>query len=143
MPTEHWIDGIPVRCLDAASGKYFPREELQQVYLRRERQAQFTAERKLHALAHRFYGGIGAGWVPKAGDFYTLTRATLELFQVARVEDGQVWIVNCLGAPETVQESPFPLEGFSTEGFGINRVHVGDWIFNLTSHVQGQPLPSE
>ena len=106
------------------------------VELRRERQAAFTYERKVHVLGMSLYGNRPAQfWEqwggPKAGDFYTLTRPTLELFHIARVEDGMVYIVNCLLDPETVQESGFPLDTFLTEGFGVNRIYVHPLVFTI------------
>lgn len=101
--------------------------------LQEERQFQFTPGHKLHALALRFYHGQN-DWQPKVGDFYTLTRSGIELLQVVRIEDGQVYISNCLNGLGQ-EQGPFPLDGFTTEGFGVNRVQVPDFIFDLPAAV--------
>lgn len=83
-----------------------------------------TAEQKLHALAFRFYQS--AGWEPKAGDYYTTSRADLELYKVVDVRDGKVFTTYL---PEGGTVAEWPAEEFLSEKtFGRCRVHVPDWV---------------
>lgn len=84
-----------------------------------------THEQKLEAMAHRFYQG--AEWQPKAGDYYTTSRADLEVYKVIEVRDDVIvtdYTENSAGPSE------WPASEFLTEGFGPQRVWVPDWIFN-------------
>jgi hypothetical protein len=47
-----------------------------------------TPWQKLEALSMRYYGCVV--WEPNAGDFYTTSRADLELYQVVDVTDTEV-----------------------------------------------------
>lgn len=75
---------------------------------------QLTESIKLEALSLKFYQGWH--WSPKVGDLYTICRADLELFEITRIEDGQVWIGMHTEDGVQEQESPWDLEGFTTEG---------------------------
>ena len=92
-----------------------------------------TYQQKLDALAYRFYQG--GTWEPKAGDFYTTSRADLELYQVVSVEKGVVRTRYTEGS-DAISEWP---EGeFLTAGFGPKRVFVPEWVICATpSSVQG------
>lgn len=84
---------------------------------------------KLQALAFRFYQNDPREnpWQPKAGDYYTTSRADLELYRVIKVERDVVFTSRCDGSHEV---TPWKLEEFiSMETFGARRVHVPDWIF--------------
>ena len=84
-----------------------------------------TPEQKLNALAYRFYQG--GEWTPKAGDFYTTSRADLELYQVVKIEDGKVFTRYLIGS-DVISE--WDEAGFTTEGFGPRRVYVPDWVLS-------------
>jgi len=89
---------------------------------------QLTPMQKLHALANRFYQG-GVQWIPKKGDFYTSTRADLEIYEILDVTEDKIKTVNLTAKSSIVSE--WDKETFLTEGFGINRVWVPHFIFNL------------
>lgn len=82
-----------------------------------------TFSQKLNALAHRFYQG--AAWVPKSGDYYTTSRADLELYRVVDIQDGKVYTEYCT-RPGVLTE--WPESEFTTQGFGPKRVWVPDWV---------------
>jgi hypothetical protein len=87
--------------------------------------AKLTHQQKLDALAFRFYQD--GKWTPKAGDFYTTSRADLELYQVVSVENGVVRTRYTEGS-DTISEWA---EGeFLTEGFGPRRVFVPEWVLS-------------
>lgn len=94
-----------------------------------------TQTQKLHALAYRFYQG--AAWTPKAGDFYTTSRADLELYQVVSVEGG---IVRTRYTEGSDAISEWQEAGFLTEGFGPKRVFVPEWVLNLKPAASPEPL---
>lgn len=85
--------------------------------------AKLTYQQKLDALSYRFYQG--GQWSPKAGDFYTTSRADLELYQVVSVENGVIRTRYTEGSDAV---SEWPETGFLTEGFGPRRVYVPDWV---------------
>lgn len=85
-----------------------------------------TESQKLQALAYKYYnGGI---WEPKAGDYYTTSRADLELYQVVEVTDT---IVRTTYLTPDSDISEWKKDGFTTEGFGVNRVWVPNWVFDI------------
>ncbi|MBO0142298.1 hypothetical protein JZX87_14115 [Agrobacterium sp. Ap1] len=92
-----------------------------------------THQQKLAALAYRFYQG--ASWEPKAEDYYTTSRADLEVYQVVSVENGVVRTRFTEGS-DTVSE--WPLDGFLTEGFGPKRVFIPPFIFDAYPSHQTQ-----
>lgn len=84
-----------------------------------------TPDQKLQALAARFYQGLE--WVPKAGDLYTTSRADLEVYRVVDVRGGKV-------ITEYTEDgngpSEWPVEEFTTEGFGPKRVWIPPFILD-------------
>lgn len=81
-----------------------------------------TYDQKLKALAFRFYQGHV--WKPKAGDYYTTSRADLELYRVADIVDGKVF-TEYATRPGVLTE--WDEATFTTEGFGPMRVYVPDF----------------
>jgi hypothetical protein len=88
---------------------------------------QLTATQKLHAMAHRFYSR--QPWTPQPGDFYTSSRADLELYKVVDVRDGKV-LTTYLPEGGTVAEWPAD-EFLADHTFGYARVHVPAWVFKI------------
>ncbi len=86
-----------------------------------------THEQKLQALAHRFYQG--SAWQPKVGDYYTTSRADLELYRVMNVEGGKIYTEYCTRPGELTE---WDADTFTTHGFGPRRVHVPDFILAST-----------
>lgn len=84
-----------------------------------------TPTQKLNALALRFYQE--QTWAPKAGDFYTTSRADLELYRVVKVEPE---VITTEYTTNEGVHSVWPAAGFLTEGFGPKRVYVPEWIIN-------------
>lgn len=82
-----------------------------------------TPKQKMEALSYRFYQG--GTWQPKAGDYYTTSRADLELYQVVAVADGKVRTRYTDGRTDAIAE--WDEAGFLTEGFGLRRVYVPEW----------------
>lgn len=78
-----------------------------------------TAEQKLQALALKFYQDHQ--WVPKAGDYYTSSRADLELYRVVKVEGGVIYTEYCASPGELAE---WPEAEFTQNGFGPRRVYV-------------------
>jgi len=105
---------------------------------RMQKGAIWNADKKLIALAHRFYDG--AQWTPKLGDFYCVTRAGLSLFQIAKWEGGKIWhrtIYNDLGEYAT----DWPLTEwdeaeFIKGGFMVNRVLVPEWAYKPRKSIE-------
>jgi hypothetical protein len=102
--------------------------------------AKLTYQQKLDALAYRFYQG--AQWVPKAGDYYTTSRADLELYQVVSIENGIVRTRFTEGSDAVAE---WPEAGFLTEGFGPRRVFVPEWVINAptSTHAEGVQHPDD
>lgn len=90
----------------------------------------FTTDMKLQALSHKYYSGIK--WEPKAGDYYTSSRADLELYQVVEVTDNKVK-TTYLNGDKNVSE--WDKDGFTKEGFGVNRVYVPEFVFGMTNNI--------
>ncbi len=88
---------------------------------------QITINQKMHALSNAMYQG-GVKWVLKAGDYYTSSRADLELYQVVSVENGKVKTIYTDREAEPME---WDETTFLTEGFGLNRIHVPEWILRL------------
>jgi len=82
-----------------------------------------TPQQKLSAIEHRFYQG--AQWNPKPGDYYTTSRADLELYRVVKIEGGKLFTEYCT-QPGVLTD--WDCETFTTEGFGPRRVHVPEFI---------------
>lgn len=82
-----------------------------------------TEAQKLTAFEARFYQGLE--WTPKAGDFYTTTRADLEVYEVVSVEGG---IVRTRYTEWDSGVSDWPESEFLTSGFGPRRLWVPPWV---------------
>lgn len=91
----------------------------------------FTSDMKLQSIAQKYYLG-GIEWIPKAGDYYTSTRADLELYQVVKVTDTQIFTRYVKHDSEI---AAWDKDGFTCEGFGINRVHVPDFVFRIQNNI--------
>lgn len=94
---------------------------------------QTLLEIKLEAIASRHYQGIK--WQPKVGDWYTIDRNDLELFEIVGETDVE-WLVN----PRTEGHSGdlhFEKLGFTDKDFGVHRCKVLDYrIKSLTAAPQ-------
>ena len=86
-----------------------------------------TYQQKLEALSLRFYQGML--WTPKAGDYYTTSRADLELYRVVAVEGGMVKTQYCDQSKSSAVSS-WPEKEFTSEGFGPKRVWVPDFVLS-------------
>lgn len=87
---------------------------------------QLTHQQKLEALAYRYYQC--AEWKPKAGDYYTSNRADLELYRVAKIENGIVY-TEYANRPGIYAE--WPESEFITKGFGLCRTWVPNFILGI------------
>lgn len=87
-----------------------------------------TAQQKLEALALRFYQG--RHWKPLPGHYYTTSRADLELYRIVKIEDGKIF-TEYTTSPGVLCE--WAEVGFTTEGFGIHRIWVPDFILKMSS----------
>ena len=85
-----------------------------------------TAEAKLQAFQSKFYQGVE--WEPKKGDYYTTTRADLELYQVVDVDDEFVYTTYLY---EDSPISKWDKNKFTTEDFGIKRMFVPDYLLKM------------
>lgn len=85
-----------------------------------------TERQKLAALALKYYQGFN--WEPKEGDYYTSSRADLELYRIAIIQDGIVSTEYCRNHDVPSVRAAWDLDGFTTSGFGPRRVYVPDWI---------------
>lgn len=83
-----------------------------------------TYKQKLDALALKYYSFYQ--WMPKTGDYYTTSRADLELYQIVKIENGKIYTKYLIGSDVVSewQEDEF----LSDNTFGRNRVHVPGWI---------------
>lgn len=88
---------------------------------------EISEKQKLEAMANKFYSGME--WNPKVNDYYTTARADLEVFKVLKIEDGYIYTVMVGGNQKTPEK--WDLNGFTTEGFGPNRVHIQPWVLAL------------
>ena len=79
---------------------------------------------KINALANKYYSF--AKWKPKNGDYYTNSRADLELYQIVDEDDQYFYTVYC--HVENCQKEKWEKDRF-LHYFGIHRVHVPEWIF--------------
>ena len=86
-----------------------------------------THQQKMEALSLRFYQGML--WTPKAGDYYTTSRADLELYRVVAVEGGMVKTQYCDQSKSSAVSS-WPEKEFTSEGFGPKRVWVPDFVLS-------------
>lgn len=101
--------------------------------MKEERHMELTVQQKLQAMELRFYSGVN--WNPKKGDYYTLTRASLglEVFQIQDETDADFGIIKVWDTNGNHKiENPltyFPKDTFTTEGFGLSRVHLPEFIY--------------
>lgn len=86
---------------------------------------ELTHKQKLEAMAFRFYQDFV--WIPEAGHYYTTSRADLELYRIVDIRDDKVYTEYCT-QPGTLTE--WPLDEFTTKGFGPKRVWVPPFILN-------------
>ena len=98
----------------------------------------FTHKHKVAALSNRFYND--AVWIPKRGDFYTVCRDGLELFEIV-YEDKNYLKFNKVFP--TFYEFPdrWKRTTFATEGFGKRRVHVPTMIMEDIKRVDTTKKP--
>ncbi|MFY0619050.1 hypothetical protein [Shimia sp.] len=95
---------------------------------------QLTPEQKLAALAHRFYSDVE--WTPKPGDYYTTSRADLEVYQILSVSEATV---RTSYVPRSAV-STWPKAEFLAKDFGLKRVWVPDWVLTETPTSAGVEL---
>lgn len=82
---------------------------------------ELTPMQKLNAFAYRFYNGTI--WIPKKFDYYTSTRADLELYQIVEISEDKIKTKYCHpNSGDNISE--WNKETFLTEGFGVNRLFV-------------------
>jgi hypothetical protein len=86
-----------------------------------------TQNQKLNALAAKYYSGLQ--WNPKTGDYYTTSRADLELYQIVTADEKIIKTKYCDPQKGDVI-SDWETESFLKD-FGVNRVWVPEWIFSL------------
>jgi hypothetical protein len=95
-----------------------------------------TETQKLHVLATNFYGQLPGNysqryWKPKKGDYYTTPRADLQLYQIVDEDDEYLYTIYC----DPQMQSGFPpakwLKTEFLEGFGVNRLYVFEYVFDL------------
>ena len=91
-----------------------------------ELKTSLTPIQKLHALSLRYYSDYK--WEPEAGDYYTTCRSDLELYRIAKIENGIVY-TEYTTQPSLLSE--WSESEFTTAGFGIRRVHVPSFIFGI------------
>lgn len=85
-----------------------------------------TPEIKLQALEMKYYSGIH--WEPKKGDYYTTSRADLELYQVVDVDDEFVYTSYLPVNLDNI--SKWRKDEFTSKDFGLRRVHVHEVLIN-------------
>lgn len=88
-----------------------------------------TDRQKLQAFEFKFYQG--AKWEPKVGDYYTITRADNQLCRIVDEDEENFYVKLSWLDGQVGNATPFPKQGFNTEGFGTNRIHCPDWIFKV------------
>lgn len=83
-------------------------------------------------MADRFYNQVDNPWQPKQGDYYTSTRADLELYCIFDESAHHLFTIYCDTSKygDGVNPAKWPKSEF-LEGFGINRVQVKPYIFDL------------
>ncbi len=86
-----------------------------------------TVNQKMHALSNSMYQG-GVKWIPKEGDYYTSSRADLEVYQIISIKNGKIKTIYTDSESEPME---WDEATFLTEGFGKNRIHVPNWILNI------------
>ncbi len=94
-----------------------------------------TEKQKLQVLADRFYlqDFCNNAWKPKKGDYYTSVRNDLELYYIIDEDEECFYTIYC-DTSKYGDNLVNPAKWLKTEflvGFGVNRVEVKDYIFNL------------
>lgn len=84
-----------------------------------------TPEIKLEAFAAKFYQGMI--WEPKKGDYYTTTRADLEVYQIVDVDDKYVYTKYDYDV-ESSNISKWEKDKFLSEGFGTRRMWIPEYL---------------
>ena len=91
----------------------------------------YTYEMKLCTIKEHLYCTEGRPeWAPKAGMLYTILRDDLDLFHIDEVTETTVTV----SIWQDVYDNPPQLwerDGFTTEGFGINRIPLMDYMTKL------------
>jgi hypothetical protein len=90
----------------------------------KQQQTALTEYQKLLAFEYKYYNFIS--WNPKEGDYYTSTRADLELYKVVKITDDKIFTIYCSN-PSNIFE--WDRNSFLTEGFGLQRMYVPDFVF--------------
>ncbi len=87
-----------------------------------------SKEGLIQAFTNTYYAG--QPWEPKAGDYYCIGRATepYHLCKIVKIENGKLYTVMC---DDQEQVSDWDEVGFTTENFGVNRIHVPEWFFKF------------
>ena len=88
-----------------------------------EKHPVLTAEMKLEAFAVKYY--IGLQWEPKKGDYYTTTRADLELYQVSDIDEDFVYTIY---TDRECDVQKWDKDKFTTQDFGIRRMWIPDYL---------------
>jgi len=83
-----------------------------------------TCQQKLHCFGLKYFQNYE--WKPEIGDYFTTTRADLELFQITRIEERNVFWINAK-EPNSLEQRD-DLSGFSCLGQGSIRLYVPDFI---------------
>ncbi len=85
-----------------------------------------TEKQKLQAIEYKYYQNFK--WQPKLNDYYILTRHSLglELFQIVEETHTQFGIMKVWNENGGSQDQPtfFDKNGFTDQGFGVNRVYM-------------------
>ncbi len=81
----------------------------------------------MNALSNALYQG-GVKWIPKAGDYYTSSRPDLEVYKILSIENG---VIKTTYTDRECEPMEWEESGFTTEGFGKNRIHVPEWVLRL------------
>lgn len=124
----------PCPCIDARKANFVaqtipsaPQPEVATQTAQEAVPVDLTYQQKLEALSLRFYQGML--WTPKSGDYYTTSRADLELYRVVAVEGGMVKTQYCDQSKSSAVSS-WPEKEFTSEGFGPKRVWVPDFVLS-------------
>lgn len=87
-------------------------------------QWELTPDQKLQAVSLRYYQRLE--WIPKKGDYYTSSRADLELYQIIDEDDENFYTVYC--DPRRGNERSSWKKSEFLQGFGEHRVYVPDTL---------------
>lgn len=93
---------------------------------------ELTYQQKLDSFAFKYYQDYQ--WKPKKGDYYTSTRADLQLYQIVDEDEGNFYTEYC-HQPEAGRAS-WVKERFLLD-FGVRRLFVPDFVMGIE---RGQQL---